>query len=84
MCIRDRHCARSRGGLWFAGYADFEGALDRLLGDPVVAGSLAAAGRSYVATVQAWPSIIERYRAFLGMVAGAGTEPSRHTSRVAR
>jgi glycosyltransferase involved in cell wall biosynthesis len=27
------HCVRSRGGLWFFDYADFEAVVDRLLGD---------------------------------------------------
>ena len=30
------HCERSGGGLWFTSYREFEGALDRLLGDPVL------------------------------------------------
>lgn len=59
------HCQRSGGGLWFDGYATFEVALDRLLGDAALRSQLGAAGKQYVDTHYRWPAIIPRYRAFL-------------------
>ncbi|HWH34813.1 MAG TPA: glycosyltransferase family 4 protein [Acidimicrobiales bacterium] len=69
-CLATReHCERSGGGLWFDGYAHFEAVLDRLLGDPGLAATLAHRGRAYVDAHYRWPVLIERYGAFLEAVA---------------
>lgn len=59
------HARRSGGGLWFGGYAGFELAVDRLLGDPDLAASMGAAGRDHVERHYRWPGIVERYLRFL-------------------
>lgn len=65
-CLATReHCERSGGGLWFEGYAEFEAAADRLVGDGDVRAGLAAAGADYVEGNFRWPVIIERYERFL-------------------
>lgn len=65
-CLATReHCERSGGGLWFEGYATFEAAVDRLIGDDEARRGLAAAGAAYVEANFRWPAIIDRYRRFL-------------------
>lgn len=59
------HVERYGGGLWFVDYATFEAALDRLLTDAELAGALGAAGRHAVATEFTWPTVLDRYLAFL-------------------
>jgi glycosyltransferase involved in cell wall biosynthesis len=66
------HCERSGGGLWFTSYREFEGALDRLLGDPVLRTTLGEAGRAYVDRFYQWPVLIERYAEFLTSVVARG------------
>lgn len=59
------HVRRSGGGLSFAGYGQFEVAVERLTGDDRLCAALAGRGRDYVARNFTWPAIIDRYRAFL-------------------
>lgn len=66
------HCERSGGGLWFTSYREFEAALDRLLGDPVLRTMLGDAGRAYVDRFYQWPVLIERYADFLASVVARG------------
>ena len=55
------HCVRSRGGLWFFDYADFEAVADRLLADRALRARLVANGRAYTERVFNWPTIVDRY-----------------------
>ncbi len=55
------HCVRSRGGLWFFDYADFESVADRLLADPALRARLVANGRGYAERVFNWSAIVDRY-----------------------
>lgn len=65
-CLATReHCEQSGGGLWFEGYAGFEAAVDRLVGDEAARQALAGAGGRYVEENFRWPVIIARYRSFL-------------------
>jgi glycosyltransferase involved in cell wall biosynthesis len=57
---------RSGAGLPYHGYAEFEAALDRLLGDPGLRERMGEAGRGFVERHYGWPALIERYEAFLG------------------
>ena len=59
------HCRASGGGVPLAEYAQFEVAVDRLLGDPAFAARLGAAGYAYVDRRYRWPVILERYAAFV-------------------
>ena len=61
------HARRSRGGLAYADYADFEAALELILGDSALAASLGAAGAAYAAGY-AWEPVMDRYEAFLERV----------------
>lgn len=65
------HCQASGGGLWFDGYARFEAALDRLLEDACLRRSLGEAGRRHVERHFRWPTVVDRYAAFLQGVAAA-------------
>jgi glycosyltransferase involved in cell wall biosynthesis len=66
------HCERSGGGLWFSSYPEFEGVLDRLLGDAGLRATLGDNGRAYVDRFYQWPVLIARYADFLGSVVARG------------
>jgi glycosyltransferase involved in cell wall biosynthesis len=66
------HCERSGGGLWFTSYPEFEGVLDRLLGDPGLRTTLGDNGRAYVDRFYQWPVLIARYADFLDSVVARG------------
>ena len=55
------HCQRSRGGLWFLDYADFEAVADRLLADRALRERLVENGRAYTERIFNWPTIVDRY-----------------------
>jgi glycosyltransferase involved in cell wall biosynthesis len=55
---------RASGGLWYDGYATFEVALERLLGDPALRARLAASGRAFVDAHCRWPVVVDRYARF--------------------
>ncbi|MBM4142073.1 MAG: glycosyltransferase family 4 protein [Lentisphaerae bacterium] len=50
-------CRRSRGGLWFRGYAEFEEALLTLADNPALRAALAEAGRRFVLRECAWERV---------------------------
>ncbi len=60
--MRD-HCEDSGGGIAFQDQAQFDAALDLLLSDPVAAGAMGEAGRSYVLSQYSWPQVIARFTA---------------------
>ena len=62
------HVDRSGGGLAFSGYAEFEVAVERLVGDRRLARDLAARGAAHAERHFAWPVILDRYRGFLERV----------------
>lgn len=59
------HVARSGGGLAFAGYGQFEVAVERLVSDAALRSVLAHRGRAHVERHYTWPVVLDRYRAFL-------------------
>lgn len=68
--VLDGQVRRSGGGIAYRGYAEFEAALDMLLTDRELAGSLGAAGRTYATANFRWEVVLDRYEAFLETVAG--------------
>ncbi len=64
------HCHRSGGGLTFAGFGQFEVAVDRLGADPSFGRALGDRGRAYVDAHFRWPRVVDRYEAFVRAVAG--------------
>jgi glycosyltransferase involved in cell wall biosynthesis len=73
------HCERSDGGLWYESYAEFSGAVDRLVADDELRAKMGAAGRAYVLANFTWPVLIDRYAAFLELLAdraAAGPGPA--------
>jgi glycosyltransferase involved in cell wall biosynthesis len=74
------HCRRSRGGLSFFDYADFEAVADRLLSDGALRERLVANGRSYARHVFHWATIVDRYEILaervLARVALSSTVPT--------
>ncbi|MDP9388275.1 MAG: glycosyltransferase family 4 protein [Actinomycetota bacterium] len=59
------HVARSGGGVAFAGYGQFEVAVDRLAADAGLRRALADRGRAHAERHFTWPVILARYQAFL-------------------
>jgi glycosyltransferase involved in cell wall biosynthesis len=45
---------------------EFEGAVDLLLEDPVLAGAMGEAGRRYVEQRYRWDGLLDRYEGLLG------------------
>jgi len=76
------HCRRSGGGLWFDSYRSFEATVDRLSGDADLRVALGRAGRRYTAHHYLWPSIIDRYTAFLEGVVARGRGGVLRTARL--
>jgi glycosyltransferase involved in cell wall biosynthesis len=65
------HARRSNAALPYAGFAEFEAAVDRLLGDRAVADAMGRNGRRYVEATYTWDLVLDRYEALLDRVAGA-------------
>lgn len=59
---------RARGGIPYAGFAEFEAALDLLLADPGLARRLGASGRDHTRTHHAWPAVLSRYERLVTQV----------------
>lgn len=61
-----RHCQVSGGGLWYSDAASFAEALALMAHDPMIADSLAAAGREYTVMDYGWPAVRQRFHAAVG------------------
>ena len=59
------HVRRSNGGLYYATFDEFAGALDWLVGHPTERSQLGEQGRAYVREHYQWPRVIERFRSTL-------------------
>lgn len=59
------HVARCGGGLAFAGYGQFEVAVERLVNEPALGAALARRGMAHVSRHYTWPVLVDRYRRFL-------------------
>lgn len=58
-------CRKSRGGLWFRNYPEFEESLMMLLARPELRNALAQSGRRFVETEYGWPAVEARLLAAL-------------------
>jgi glycosyltransferase involved in cell wall biosynthesis len=67
--VTTEHVSKSAGGIPFGAYAEFEVALDRMVGDAALRAALGAAGRRYVEACYRWSDVIGRYISFLEAVA---------------
>ena len=59
---------RSGGALPYAGFAEFEAALDIVLNEPDVAKRLGEAGRAYTESRYHWDTVMDRYERFIKTV----------------
>ena len=73
--VTSGHARRSGGGLAYRDYADFEAALELVLGDGDVAAGLGSSGAGYAARFH-WDAVMERYAAFLERVAARSARSS--------
>ena len=63
--VTHAHVLASNGGLYFDCYDVFEGAIDVLLGQPVLRQTLGSNGQRYVREQYSWPAVMQRFRAGL-------------------
>jgi glycosyltransferase involved in cell wall biosynthesis len=61
---------RSRAGLAYRGFAEFEAGVDLLLGRPELAAAMGQAGRAYVDANYRWDRVLDRYERLVSLVAG--------------
>ena len=63
------HCESSGGGLWYTGIADFEAAMDRILGSASLREQMADSGRRYAESFFSWDSVRNRYESLVSRLA---------------
>jgi len=59
--VTRHHCRSSNGGLYFAGYDEFEACLDLLLGSPSLRATMGQNGRRYVVSNFNWDTVVDRF-----------------------
>ncbi len=55
------HCRRSRGGLYFSDYPEFEECINYLLKNPSIADEIAKNGREYVKANYSWDAVLDKF-----------------------
>lgn len=80
------HARRSNAAIPYAGFAEFEAAVEMLESRPGLADALGARGRAYVEAEYSWPVVLDRYeRIFAAMVARSATrDVARMVARAQR
>lgn len=63
---------RSRGGIPYTGFAEFEAAVDLVAEDELLRRAMGAAGRAFVEQRYRWDAVIDRYEGWLEQVARLG------------
>ncbi|MCK4337338.1 MAG: glycosyltransferase, partial [Candidatus Aminicenantes bacterium] len=56
-----QHVVIGQGGLYYSGYAEFEGALSLFRSDEIMRESMGQNGRQYVLNNYAWSVVMEKY-----------------------
>jgi glycosyltransferase involved in cell wall biosynthesis len=67
--VLEGHALRSGGAVPYSGFAEWEGAVDRLQASPELADALGEAGRRYVEENYRWDVVMDRYEQTLARVA---------------
>jgi glycosyltransferase involved in cell wall biosynthesis len=67
--VLDGHVRRSGGGIPYAGYPEFEAALEQLLAEPALCRVLGRRGRAYVLDRYRWDRVLDRTERLLELVA---------------
>jgi glycosyltransferase involved in cell wall biosynthesis len=70
------HATRSGAAIPYAGFAEFEAALEILRDDPALADAMGAAGRAYVEREYTWDTVLDRYERLLERVVSASRAAS--------
>lgn len=60
-----QHAVIGQGGLYYSGYAEFEGALSLFRSDEIMRESMGQNGRQYVLNNYAWSVVMEKYDKFI-------------------
>ncbi len=63
------HCLRSNAGLYYNDYAEFEAALELLLGNQRLRQAMALRGPAYVRRHYTWAQVLEKYQSMIDQVA---------------
>ncbi len=74
-----QHCVKSNGGLYYGNYFEFEGCLDRMLGNPELCSGMGENGAAYVKENYSW-DVIEKGLA--GMIEQVGDKRGRRPKEV--
>ena len=69
--------ARSGGGVWYSGFAEFEAAVDLLVASHELADALGRSGRRYVEQEYRWDTVLDRYEELLHRTVGPRMAPAR-------
>ncbi len=69
------HCLKSKGGLFFGHYDEFEATLSLMLDQPEIARRLGQNGRKYVLTNYSWEAVIRRFQSALREWASLESRP---------
>ena len=72
--VLDGHARRSGGAIPYRGYAEFEAAVDMLVGETGLAQRLGDNGRRYVEGNYGWATVLDRYEGLLDRVVAAGVK----------
>ncbi|MCP4423326.1 MAG: glycosyltransferase family 4 protein [Chloroflexi bacterium] len=68
--VTRNHCTASNGGLFFANFDEFAATTDYLLQHRKIARHMGQNGRQYVLDNYQWPTVIEKYRQIINLLAG--------------
>jgi len=74
--VLDGQVRRSGGGIPYVDFAQFEEAVNLLLGDEELNAALGAAGRRYVARRYRWDAVVDRFMRLVRLVAPAAPVPA--------
>jgi glycosyltransferase involved in cell wall biosynthesis len=72
---------RSRGGVPYRGFAEFEAAVDLVTGDPRLAAELGGSGRRYIELRYRWDAVLSRYERQLDHLTGRGVRRPLQAAR---
>lgn len=80
--VLDGQARRSRGAVPYAGFAEFEAAVELLVDQPHVARALGERGRAYVEQQYEWSAVLDRYEDVIARVRLRHYESRSVTSRL--
>ncbi len=77
------HARRSKGGLSFADYYEFEACVDFLLENPAVRAGMGETGRDYVLANYTWDIVLDRFETWFSSIREGGPLDERQSGKTA-